>query len=179
VLAQDPAPQKVDFVRDVQPLFKASCLKCHGAEKPKGQFRLDSRPLALKGGVSGKAILPGNSKESLLIKLLLEKDDENRMPQKAPALAPEKIALLRAWIDQGAVWPDAAAGDVKVEAHWAYVKPVRRDPPAVAAGKGRHRAIRRSRSADADQAALLRSPGPPAPRRRGGRLPRRRRPRCL
>jgi mono/diheme cytochrome c family protein len=133
--AQDPAPQKVDFVRDIQPLFKASCLKCHGAEKPKGQFRLDSRSVAMKGGVSGKVILPGNSKESLLLKLLLEKDDENRMPQKAPALAPEKIALLRAWIDQGAVWPDAAAGDVKVEAHWAYAKPVRREPPAAAGGR--------------------------------------------
>src|SRR6185436_12178550 len=84
---QEAAPAKVDFVRDVQPLFKASCLKCHGAEKPKGQLRLDSRALAMKGGVSGKVILPGNAKDSLLIKLLLEKDDENRMPQKAPALA--------------------------------------------------------------------------------------------
>src|SRR5688572_13965687 len=113
VAAQDR--KKVDFVRDVQPILKASCIKCHGAEKPKGQFRLDSRALAMKGGVAGKAILPGNAKDSLLIKLLLEKDDENRMPQKAPALAPAKIGLLRAWIDQGAVWPDAVAGDAKLE----------------------------------------------------------------
>src|SRR6185369_981644 len=129
LVPQDPPAAKVDFSRDIQPIFKTSCLKCHGAEKPKGQFRLDVQALALKGGVSGKAILPGNSKESLLVKLLLEKDDENRMPQKAPALAPAKIDLVRAWIDQGAVWPDSAAGDVKVETHWAYVKPVRRDPP--------------------------------------------------
>jgi mono/diheme cytochrome c family protein len=128
-LPQDSGPPKVDFVRDIQPIFKASCVKCHGAEKPKGQFRLDVRALAMKGGVTGKDILPGNSKESLLVKLLLEKDDENRMPQKAPALAPAKIDLLRAWIDQGAVWPDAAAGDLKVETHWAYVKPVRREAP--------------------------------------------------
>ena len=47
---QDP-PAKVDFVRDVQPIFTASCVKCHGAEKPKAQFRLDSRSYALKGGV--------------------------------------------------------------------------------------------------------------------------------
>src|SRR6185295_3800106 len=104
VAAQDPAAQKVDFVRDIQPLFKASCLKCHGPEKPKGQFRLDSRALAMKGGVTGKTILPGNSKDSLLVKLLLEKDDENRMPQKAPALPAASIELVRAWIDQGAVW---------------------------------------------------------------------------
>src|SRR5262245_38991652 len=81
--AQDAAPAKVDFVRDVQPIFKASCLKCHGDDKPKGQFRLDSRLHALKGGVAGKAIVPGKGAESLLIKLLLEPDPEERMPRKA------------------------------------------------------------------------------------------------
>ncbi len=125
------APGRVDFARDIEPLLKASCLKCHGAEKPKGQLRLDARALAMKGGVSGKAILPGNSKESLLVKLLLDPDEESRMPQKAPALAKEKIDLVRAWIDQGALWPDGASAEVKVESHWAYVKPVRREPPPV------------------------------------------------
>ncbi|HEX7899575.1 MAG TPA: PSD1 and planctomycete cytochrome C domain-containing protein [Planctomycetota bacterium] len=128
---QDPPPaQKVDFVRDVQPLLKASCLKCHGAEKPKGQFRLDARGPALKGGVGGPAILPGRGADSHLIKLLLDADDEVRMPQKAPALAKEKIDLLRRWIDEGAVWPGE---DVKEELHWAYVAPVRRETPP-----GRH-----------------------------------------
>src|SRR5205814_6649808 len=79
----------------------------------------------------GKDMLPGNSNDSRLVKLLLEKDDENRMPQKAPALAARQIELIRAWIDQGSVWPDGAAGDVKLEPHWAYAKPVRREPPAV------------------------------------------------
>jgi hypothetical protein len=164
LLAQEQAPRSVDFVRDVQPLFKASCQKCHGPEKPKGQFRLDARAPAMKGGVSGKAILPGNSKESRLIKLLLEKDDENRMPQKAPALSPEKIALLRAWIDQGAVWPDAAGGDVNVDTHWAYVKPVRRDPPPVREGRNAIDGFVRSRlekegvapSPEADRPTLIR-----------------------
>ena len=121
---------KVDFVRDVQPLFKAACLKCHGAERPKGQFRLDARGPAMKGGVAGKAILPGRGADSLLVKLLLDADEEVRMPQKAPALSKEKIDLLRRWIDEGAVWPDAVAGDAKEELHWAYVKPVRRETPA-------------------------------------------------
>jgi len=128
---EGPAPSPVDFVRDVQPILKASCLKCHGPEKPKGQLRLDSKALALKGGVSGKVVVPGKAAESLLVKLLLETDEEARMPQKAPPLSKEKIELFRAWIDQGAAWPDSAAGDVKVQVHWAYLKPVRRDPPAV------------------------------------------------
>jgi hypothetical protein len=128
--SQDPAAPRVDFVRDIHPLLKASCLKCHGPEKPKGQLRLDSRAFAMKGGVTGKVILPGNAKDSLLVKLLLEKDDENRMPQKSPALPPATIALFRAWIDQGAPWPEGAAGNLKVESHWAYRAPVRCDPPA-------------------------------------------------
>jgi hypothetical protein len=161
--AQDAAAPKVDFVRDIQPILKASCLKCHGAEKPKGQFRLDSRSLAMKGGVSGKVILSGNARDSLLIKLLLDKDDEKRMPQKAPALAPAKIDLLRAWIDQGAVWPDAAAGDARVEPHWAYAKPVRLDPPPVDGGRNAIDGFVRARlakegitpSPEADRATLI------------------------
>jgi hypothetical protein len=128
---QDGGADKLDFARDVLPILKASCHKCHGAEKPKGQLRLDAKALAMKGGVSGKAILPGNSKESLLVKLLLEPDEEARMPQKAPALAPEKIALLGRWIDEGAEWPDSASAEVRESRHWAYVKPVRPALPAV------------------------------------------------
>jgi hypothetical protein len=129
--AQEPATPKVDFVRDVQPIFKASCLKCHGLEKPKGQFRLDSKSHAMKGGVAGKAILPGKGAESLLIKVLLEPDPEERMPRKADPLPRAQIDLLRAWIDQGAAWPDAASADARVEQHWAYVKPARPAPPKV------------------------------------------------
>src|SRR6188474_3640 len=128
---QEAAPSKVDFVRDVQPILKASCLKCHGAEKPKGQFRLDSRLHALKGGVAGKAILPGKGSESLLVKLLLESDPEERMPRKADPLPKAQIDLLRAWIDQGAVWPEAASVAAAPIQHWAYVKPTRPAVPTV------------------------------------------------
>src|SRR5438309_7748272 len=114
--AQDAAgPVKVDFVRDIQPIFKASCLKCHGPEKRKGQFRLDSKSLAMKGGVAGKAILPGKGAESPLVRMLLLTDPDERMPRKADPLAKAQIDLLRAWIDQGAVWPDAASVDAQVK----------------------------------------------------------------
>jgi len=125
------APPPVDFVRDIQPIFKASCLKCHGAEKPKGQFRLDARSLAMKGGVAGKAILPGKGAESPLVQMLLLADPDERMPRKADPLPKEKIDLVRAWIDQGAVWPETASVDAKLQQHWAYVKPVRPPMPKV------------------------------------------------
>ena len=124
-------PRKVDFVRDIQPIFKASCVECHGPEKPKARFRLDSKAHALQGGIGGKSILPGKGAESPLVHLLQSTDPEERMPRKAPPLAKAQIDLIRAWIDQGAEWPDAASANAKIEHHWAYVKPSRPALPQV------------------------------------------------
>jgi mono/diheme cytochrome c family protein len=124
---QDRAPSGADFVRDIQPIFKTHCLSCHGEKKQKGRFRLDAKGPAFRGGVSGPAIVPGNSAKSRLVQLLIEKADDERMPQDAPPLAPEKIALIRAWIDQGAAWPDVSKESA--ESHWSYLRPIRRDPP--------------------------------------------------
>jgi len=122
----------VDFVRDVRPIFEASCFKCHGPEgKPKGQLRLDSRAPALRGGVSGAVFVPGKGRESRLYRLLVSEDEAERMPLKAPRLPRERIEVIRRWIDEGAPWPDAAAGEAKAETHWAYVNPVRPVPPRV------------------------------------------------
>src|SRR5437867_772822 len=104
-----PANVKVDFARDIQPIFERSCLRCHGPEKPKSGFRLDNRDAALRGGENGKAIMPGDSANSPLIHLVAGLDEEiGRMPPKGKGdpLTPEEISLLRAWIDQGAQWPE-------------------------------------------------------------------------
>jgi hypothetical protein len=125
-----PAAAPIDFVRDIQPLLKEHCIACHGDKKQKGQLRLDSKTLALRGGVSGRAVIPGNGKESRLVTILLEPNPDDRMPQKADPLPREKIELLRLWIDQGAAWPDSAsAADAAIEKHWSHVPPVRAVPP--------------------------------------------------
>src|SRR5215213_4088835 len=49
-----PSQVKVDFARDIQPIFERSCLSCHGPQRPKSGFRLDSRESALKGGDNGQ-----------------------------------------------------------------------------------------------------------------------------
>lgn len=98
----------VDFQRDIEPIFQKHCVKCHGPEKQKGKLRLDTRELAVKGGQSGRVILPSNGKESLLYTLLLDPDPDSRMPTKEKPLPREKIELIRAWIDQGAAWPEPA-----------------------------------------------------------------------
>jgi mono/diheme cytochrome c family protein len=127
-----PPGERVDFRRDLQPIFDASCTKCHGATRQRSQLRLDSPSFALHGGVMGPVIVPGDSARSRLVQLLAEPDPASKMPQpaSAPALSPEKIQLIRRWIDQGAPWP-ASQDDARYEPHWAYQEPVRPRPPAV------------------------------------------------
>ena len=101
-----PATVKVDFARDIKPILETSCLRCHGPEKPKSKFRLDSRQTALKGGDVGVDILPGNSAKSPLIQYVAYLVEDTEMPPvgKGDQLTTEQVSLLRAWIDQGAVW---------------------------------------------------------------------------
>jgi len=112
----------VDFVRDIQPIFQANCEKCHGATKASGFLRLDAKQIALK------VVSAGNSKDSRLMQRILGEGGQPRMPMGGEPLKPEQIELIRKWIDEGAQWPDSAS--VKIDQHWAFVKPERPSIPA-------------------------------------------------
>jgi len=123
------AARKVDFVKDIQPIFATRCYECHADKKQEAQFRLDAKEIALKGGELGAAIVPGKSEESLLIRAVAGLKPDFVMPKKGERLTTEQVGLLRAWIDQGAEWPDSAS--VKIEDkrnHWGFKPPMR---PAV------------------------------------------------
>jgi mono/diheme cytochrome c family protein len=131
---EQPKPAQVDFARDVQPLFEKHCYQCHGAKKQEAGLRLDDRDAALKGGDLGRDIGPGRSGESLLVGALLGASEAvSRMPDKTDPLSPAEIALVSAWIDQGAVWPQAASAAKAKDPreHWAFRAPVRPALPAV------------------------------------------------
>ncbi|HEV2693685.1 MAG TPA: c-type cytochrome domain-containing protein [Verrucomicrobiae bacterium] len=105
-----PAPQPVDFTRDIKPILETGCLRCHGPETQKSRFRLDNRPAALKGGEQGVDIVPGNSVKSPLIHFVAGLVEDSEMPPsgKGAPLTTTQISLLRAWIDQGALWDSAS-----------------------------------------------------------------------
>ena len=95
-------------------------------------LRLDRRADALAGGHSGPAIRPGDSANSRLIHMVAGYEVKVLMPPAGEPLEPAEVGMLRAWIDQGAAWPelDAAGGapERSSEAsHWAF-EPVRRFP---------------------------------------------------
>ena len=132
-----PVSRTVDFTRDVHPILQEHCIGCHGPEKQKSGYRLDTRDAAVKGGDSGDAaILPGKSAESPLIQFVAGLDADKLMPPKKsgkPRLTAGEIGVLRAWIDHGAVWPEDAATVKRNPLDWWSLKPVTR--PAVPQGK--------------------------------------------
>ena len=114
----------MDFGRDVQPILKQYCVECHGPSQQMRGLRLDRRRDALpnKVGANGARIVPGNSSGSPLYRRLTASESGSQMPPAAP-LPQEHIDVIKRWIDQGAEWPDALAGDmVTAEADPAVVR---------------------------------------------------------
>ncbi len=136
-LPSDPAPilppplvRTVDFAQEIRPLLEAHCVSCHGPDKQKGDLRLDRRAGAFRGGAElGPAIVPGQSAQSPLVRTVAGLEPDYLMPQRGDRLSADAVAVLRAWIDQGADWPEEAPVP-PAPPHWAF-QPVQRPiPPA-------------------------------------------------
>jgi len=103
--------EPVDYNAEIKPIINQKCISCHGGVRQKGGFSLLFRDEALSPTASGKpAIIPGDAKNSEMIRRLYHKDLEERMPYKEEPLSKQEIKLLTRWIDEGA----------KFETHWAY-----------------------------------------------------------
>ncbi|HEV8482074.1 MAG TPA: PSD1 and planctomycete cytochrome C domain-containing protein [Blastocatellia bacterium] len=118
---------KVDFVGDIQPIFQKYCYQCHGPSQQSAGLRLDLRDSAL-----AKVILPGKASASALYQRIAGLTDQARMPMGG-RLDARQIALIKTWIDQGAVWTDEARPKTGEAAqHWAFIAPLRPQPPEIA-----------------------------------------------
>ena len=100
------------FERRIRPLLSDVCADCHGAEKQKGDLRLDSRVGWMKGGASGAVIVPGKPDDSLLISAVRYWDKSLQMPPKHP-LEPAEVNDLIEWVRLGA--PDPRTEEPKAE----------------------------------------------------------------
>lgn len=105
--------KKVDFVKDMKPLFEKACFNCHGAKpRAKGKYFMNNREKAIAGGSSDeKAIIVGKSDKSPFVHFIGDLVEEMEMPpvdkrDKYAKLTKQQIGLVRAWIDQGAKWPE-------------------------------------------------------------------------
>ncbi|MEO8075153.1 MAG: DUF1553 domain-containing protein [Acidobacteriota bacterium] len=121
VLARAQTPP-ISFNREILPILSNNCFACHGPDEKKREtkFHFDTREGALvKKGV----IEPGHADDSLLIEKITDPNPKERMapPESGHTLTAKQIDQLRRWIDEGAKW----------DTHWAYVPPVRTNPPDV------------------------------------------------
>jgi hypothetical protein len=95
----------------------------------KSGLRVDTAAFLREGGNKGPVLVPGKSGESPLIDHVTARNGARRMPppDAGEALGESEIALLQAWIDQGAVGPADEKSEADPREHWAFRTPVR--PP--------------------------------------------------
>src|SRR5256886_11413047 len=97
---------KVDFVKQIQPILQQQCVKCHGPEKQKAKLRLDSKEAAMKGGKDGVIVVAGKAdKSEMYRRVTLAKGDDEIIPKESGPLAREQTDLIRHLSNQGAGWP--------------------------------------------------------------------------
>src|ERR1017187_413729 len=108
VFSQTPA--KVDFARDGQPIFRQNCIGCHGPTNQNNGLRVDRRSSVMKRG--SRRVMPGSIENSFLYHRLTGTDFGLQMPPTG-ALHPEQVQIIKAWIEQGAEWPDSLANEIE------------------------------------------------------------------
>jgi hypothetical protein len=146
-----PKGEATDFAHDVLPVLKARCAKCHTNGTYKGGMSLDTREALLKS----KAVVPGKSADSELVKRITSTDPDVRMPPKSDPLPAKEVAVLKKWVDDSVPWEQGFS--FKPPAYVAPLKPRRPTlPPAVA---GRNHPV--DRIVDAYFAANKVAPPPP------------------
>jgi mono/diheme cytochrome c family protein len=119
------AADRVDFTRDIRPIFSDACFQCHGPDEKqrKADLRLDTKAGAFadRGGYS--AFVPGQPTQSEALRRIMGTDGVSRMPppKSGKKLTDHQVALLRRWVEQGATWSE----------HWSFIPPQRPEPARV------------------------------------------------
>ena len=133
-VASAESSARVDYLREVRPIFASRCAKCHSAAfDAQANLRLDSPDALRQGGDSGALWMAGKSGDSLLLHRVSATDDR-RMPPAGDPLTAEQLATLRRWIDQGAPLPSSS----EPLRHWA-LEPLASPPLPLATPSSRLR----------------------------------------
>jgi hypothetical protein len=147
----------VDFNRDIRPILSESCYQCHGPDpnKRKADLRLDTREGLFRSADGTTVVVPGKPDESEFWLRISSDDPEARMPppKAGKPLTPTQVAVVRRWIEQGAIW----------KGHWSFLPAA---PPAMPTADGddaidrllhaRIAAVGLESSPEADRSTLIR-----------------------
>ena len=113
------AKVKVTYADQVLPIFRTRCNACHNADKQKGGLSLETFSTAMRGGGSGKVVEPGEADSSTLLSLVSHKE-EPMMPPNSPKIPDAEIALIRLWIEGGALESSASVAAVKARPKFEF-----------------------------------------------------------
>ncbi len=103
--AEVPIGDRLVYADFVAPILEKTCNECHNEDKTKGKLRLDTHELILAGaeGSDFPTVVPGDPDQSeLLVRVLLDKDDDEFMPPQGEPLQAAEVELLKLWIKAGA-----------------------------------------------------------------------------
>ncbi len=105
------AADAIDFTADVWPILQSHCAGCHAGDEAEGGFVLDTHAGLIAGGDSGIAVTPGTASSSRLWLMVAGKLEPSMPPEDEPPLNESELAVIEAWIEQGAYGP---AGDMPI-----------------------------------------------------------------
>jgi WD40 repeat protein len=117
-----------DFTKDVVPILQKNCLSCHSSTAHRGGLILDSYDALMKGGRHGQDVVAHDANSSRLLQML-EGTIDPQMPFDADPLGQADIAVIRSWINAGAVGP--APGTPSATATGPMLPPITPQVPVV------------------------------------------------
>jgi hypothetical protein len=116
VVARADTPPEASFRQNVAGILERNCLRCHDQGKKISGLSIATRASVLAGGHRGPAVVPGKPDESLLYVMIA--GPKPLMPRQADPLAPDQVAAIRKWIEDGARWPEDLALSYKQGSTW-------------------------------------------------------------
>ncbi|GIX03547.1 MAG: cytochrome c [Planctomycetaceae bacterium] len=120
---------RVDYFRDIKPIFQRRCVSCHGALIAEASIRLDAWQKVRHGTGAHPLVIPGDPDASLLIQVITGTAEVSRMPLEGPPLTEEEVGLLRRWIAEGAVGREEPLPS-DPHRHWSFLPPCSPELPA-------------------------------------------------
>ncbi|MDB4547632.1 DUF1549 domain-containing protein, partial [Akkermansiaceae bacterium] len=121
------AEEKVSYNHDIRPILSENCFFCHGPdpETREGDVALHEAKFAYALVDVAHPIVPGKPDESEVVYRIFDKTDPMPPEDSKRSLTEKQKNLIKLWIEQGAEY----------EEHYAFVPPVKADPPVIAEPK--------------------------------------------
>jgi mono/diheme cytochrome c family protein len=104
----------VDYATQIQPIFEAKCVGCHGEKRQLGDLALHTGALA-EVLENGMIVAEDAESSEVYNRLILEEGDKQLMPKGKKKLPTEEIELIRNWINEGASFVAAEGGPMPAE----------------------------------------------------------------